>query len=854
MANIIALVGNPNSGKTTLFNQLTGAHQYIGNWPGVTVEKKGGFLKNNREVELVDLPGIYSLSPYTNEEVVARDFLETGNVNAIINIVDATNLERNLYLTGQLMEFGVPVLVALNQMDLVEKRGIKIDSEALSRELGVKVCEISALTGAGVDVCEKTAIEVANSKSTPKPVKFNAELELYLSRIEEFIPKSIPANLRRFYTVKAFEADSKILEHIKRDAGAQGTGTQNAGAQDADNKAEQNLKAIEDVRAAACKAFDDDAEGIITNERYLHISSYIERVYKRKRGVLSATQKIDKVVTNRIAALPIFVAVIFVVYFISVSWLGAIGTDWMNDGVFGEGWYLGPGQEQYDEACEPYTQAVGCITAYLDAAAQAGVEGAEDVAATYAEDGNLDAMSSTELSAFLAKCKAAGVEAQYVPTDDESGELLEDEAVDVTPVVFTESLKVEEPDPTQFGIWVPGIPKLIEGGLDAIQCDGWVKALVLDGIVAGVGAVLGFVPQIMILFFLLAILEGCGYMSRIAFILDRVFRRFGLSGKSFIPLLIGTGCGVPGIMASRTIEDESSRRLTVMTTTFMPCSAKLPIIALFAGAIFAGAAWVAPTVYFVGIASVVISGIMLRKTRPFLGDTTPFVMELPEYRLPRFIDLLRSMWERAWAFIKKAFLIILPSVVVVWFLTNFGFVDGAFGMLEADQIDNSLLAGLGGAIAWLFAPLGWGNWQAASAAVTGLIAKENLVATLGVLYAGDAGLWAEMAATFVPVAALSLMFFNLLCAPCFAAMSAMAREMQSTKWFFAAVGYQTLYAYCFALIVYNVGGLITGQVAFNFWTVVAFAVIAFVVFMLVRPASKPKTHKAAVSVGEKVQA
>ncbi len=838
MANIIALVGNPNSGKTTLFNQLTGAHQYIGNWPGVTVEKKGGFLKTNRDVEIVDLPGIYSLSPYTNEEVVARDFLEAGSVDAIINIVDATNLERNLYLTGQLMEFGIPVMVALNQMDLVEKRGIKIDSDALSRELGVKVCEISALTGKGIDACEKAAIELTHSKKMPHAVKFNAELELYLSRIEEFIPKGVPSALRRYYTVKAFEGDEKVMEHI---------------AQTSDGANKKNISAIEDVRQAACKAFDDDAEGIITNERYLHISSYIERVYKRKRGVFSTTQKIDKVVTNRIAALPIFVCVIFIVYFISVSWLGAIATDWMNDGVFGDGWFLGPGQEQYDEALEPYNEAVGCIEAYLDAADVAGVDGAADILEAYSEDGNLESLSSSELSAFLAECESAGVEAVYVPTDDESGELLEDEAVEVDAATFAEALEVEEPDPTQFGIWVPGIPKLIEGGLDAIGSDGWVNALVLDGIVAGVGAVLGFVPQIMILFFLLAILEGCGYMSRIAFILDRVFRRFGLSGKSFIPLLIGTGCGVPGIMASRTIEDESSRRLTVMTTTFMPCSAKLPIIALFAGAIFAGAAWVAPTVYFVGIASVVISGIMLRKTRPFLGDTTPFVMELPEYRLPRFIDLLRSMWERAWAFIKKAFLIILPSVVVVWFLTNFGFIDGAFGMLEQDQIDNSLLAGLGGAIAWLFTPLGWANWQAASAAVTGLIAKENLVATLGVLYAGDAGLWATMASTFVPVAALSLMFFNLLCAPCFAAMSAMAREMQSKKWFFAAVGYQTLYAYCFALVIYNIGGLITGQVPFSVWCVVAFAIVAFVVFMLVRPASKPKAQSSSVNIHEKVQ-
>ena len=818
----IALVGNPNSGKTTLFNQMTGAHQYVGNWPGVTVEKKEAALKADAGATLVDLPGIYSLSPYTNEEVVARDFLAEGGVDAVVNIVDATNLERNLYLTGQLLEFGVPLVVALNQMDLVEKRGISIDKDALAAELGVPVVEISALRGEGVDECAKAAIEAAKGGKAPVPVRFSAAAEKYLAEIEALLPEDVPGNLRRYTAVKVFEGDEKVLAGV-------------AGRID--------VARADEVRAEAERVLDDDAEGIVTNERYLRITGFIAGVYRREEGALSTSQKIDRIVTNRIIALPIFVVIIAFVYYVAVSSLGAIGTDWANDGVFGEGWYIGPGQEQLDEAQSAYDDARGEIAAFVEAARDAGVAGADDLGKAIDEEGSLEGADEERVEAFLAAAETDGVTATYAPVDDETGEVLEDEAVEVDASLFREALTVKEPDPGAYGLWVPGVPVLVEQGLDAIGCDGWVKALVLDGIVAGVGAVLGFVPQIMILFFLLAILEGCGYMARVAFILDRLFRRFGLSGKSFIPLLIGTGCGVPGIMASRTIEDESSRRLTVMTTTFMPCSAKLPIIALFAGAIFGGAGWVAPSVYFIGIASVVVSGIMLRKTRPFLGDTTPFVMELPEYRVPRFTDLLRSMWERAWSFIKKAFVIILPSVVVVWFLSNFGFSDGAFGMLSEDQVDSSLLAMVGNAIAWIFIPLGWGNWQAASAAVTGLIAKENLVSTFGVLYSGGAGLWANMAAVFPPAAAMSLMLFNLLCAPCFAAMSAIRREMGSLRWFFAAIGYQTAFAYCVALCVYQLGGLATGVTSFGVGTVASVAAIAFAVFMLVRPASKVRDGK-----------
>ncbi|MDD6288770.1 MAG: ferrous iron transporter B, partial [Eggerthellales bacterium] len=646
----IALVGNPNSGKTTLFNQLTGAHQYVGNWPGVTVEKKEGTLKGDHSVRIVDLPGIYSLSPYTQEEVVSRDFLAGGSVDAILNIVDATNLERNLFLTEQLMEFGIPVVVALNQMDIAEKRGYTIRSTQLGFKLGVPVVQVSALKGQGVQDCAAAAIKAAQQHQVPTPVTYTPEFETTMRQVEAQVPSTVPANLRRYYAIKAFERDEKTLQNLTEPMD------------------------VEDVVRQAEERFEDDAEGIVTDQRYGHITSFIGSVYEKGEQTVSTSQKIDRIMTNRFLALPLFILIIGLVYYIAVSTVGGVATDWANDGVFGDGWYLGPGQEQLDEAT----------------------------------------------------------------------------------AAFEEGLVSEEPDPALFGMWIPGIPVIVEGWLDALQCADWLKALVLDGIIGGVGAVLGFVPQIMILFFLLAILEGCGYMSRVAFILDRVFRRFGLSGKTFIPMLIGTGCGVPAIMASRTIESDSARRLAVMTTTFVPCSAKLPIIALFAGAIFGGSGLVATLAYFAGIASVIVSGIILRKTKPFYGQTTPFVMELPEYRFPGFFDLLRSMWERAWAFIKKAGTIILLSCILIWFLSNFGWVDGAFTMLEEEQMGLSVLAVVASGVCAIFAPLGFGDWQATAATVTGLIAKENFVGTFAVLYGGEEGLWASLAATYTVPAALSL--------------------------------------------------------------------------------------------------
>ncbi|MDO4182550.1 MAG: ferrous iron transporter B [Coriobacteriia bacterium] len=816
----IALAGNPNSGKTTLFNQFTGNHQFVGNWPGVTVEKKEGTLRGNKEVRMVDLPGIYSLSPYTKEEVVARQFLASGP-DAIINVVDATNLERNLYLTEQLMEFGVPVVIALNQMDVVNKRGYTVKSDQLSAQMGVPVVEVSALRGTGVKECAEAAVKAAQAKQIPVPVKYSPRLETYLQQVEDQLPADTPQALRRYYSVKLLERDEA------------------AAAQ---------LSSVPDVEGVLVKAeaeFGDNTEGIIANDRYQNITSFIGNVYQKAAAAATVSEKIDKVLTNRILALPIFIVIIGLVYWISVSTVGTLATDWANDGVFGDGWFLGPGQEQLDEAAGEYDTAQAFVDEYLAAAEELGVAGAADImeAREAGEDVDDAAMDS-----FVTAAAAAGVEATYTPVDEETGEVMADEAITGDAALFEEYLAVEEPDPAAFGIWVPGIPVLIENGLTAIECADWLQALVLDGIVAGVGAVLGFVPQIMILFFLLAILEGCGYMARVAFILDRIFRRFGLSGKTFIPMLIGTGCGVPGIMASRTIESESSRRLTVMTTTFMPCSAKLPIIALFAGAIFAGSGLIATLAYFVGIASIIVSGIMLKKTRPFYGDTTPFVMELPEYRLPRFVDLLRSMWQRAWAFIKKAGTIILLSCILVWFLSSFGFVDGAFTMLTEDQMDMSILAAFGSAICIIFAPLGWGDWQAAASTVTGLIAKENLVGTFGILYGGGEGLWANLAAMYTLPAAASLMFFNLLCAPCFAAMGAIRREMASGKWFWAAVGYECGYAYAFALCVYQIGSAITGDVN-PVGLVVAIAIIAFVLFMLFRPdPSKKKRGTRVTSV------
>ena len=846
----VALAGNPNSGKTTLFNALTGSNQYVGNWPGVTVEKKGGKLKADKSIEITDLPGIYSLSPYTLEEVVARNFLIQEKPDAILNIVDGSNLERNLYLTTQLLEMGVPVVVAVNMMDVVRKRGDEIHAEQLAKELGCNVVEISALKNEGIDEVVN-CLKTIGSAAAPTPITFSAVVEEAISTIEGRLPSSVPTNLKRFYAIKLLEKDSKIAAALE-------------GAPD-----------VSDVVAKVEKESDDDTESVIINDRYSYISTIIDHCRsKNMASQLTTSDKIDRVVTNRILALPIFVVVMFLVYYISVSTVGTIATDWANDGVFGDGWYLGSGQEQFDEVSEEFESAQESVDAFeaaaeeedLDPASETFIEDAEaagltatyelyddetgenetvevdvdayqealDVLAPYQGDQN--AIAAFEAAAieegldpesedFADEAADAGIIATYV---DENGETQEVDAD-----TYAEEVEGSEPDPTEYGMWVPGIPVLVEQGLDSIGCADWLKALILDGIVAGVGAVLGFVPQMLVLFLLLAFLESCGYMARIAFILDRVFRRFGLSGKSFVPILIGTGCGVPGIMSSRTIENQNDRRMTVMTTTFIPCGAKLPIIALFAGAVFGGEWWVAPSTYFLGIIAILCSGVILKKTRFFAGDPAPFVMELPAYHLPTIGAVLRSMWERAWSFIKKAGTIILVACILIWFISSYGFVDGVFQAVE-DQND-SILAIIGGAICWIFAPQGFGDWQAASATITGLIAKENVVSTFGILYDGDAGWYANVQAAFTYASGYAFLAFNLLCAPCFAAMGAIKREMNNTKWFFAAIGYQCGIAWVVSLWIYQFAGLAVGEVSFNVFTVLAIATFIAFLWLLFRP-------------------
>ncbi|SET48469.1 ferrous iron transport protein B [Lacrimispora sphenoides] len=710
----IALAGNPNCGKTTLFNALTGSNQFVGNWPGVTVEKKEGKLKGHKDVIIMDLPGIYSLSPYTLEEVVARNYLITDRPDAILNIVDGTNIERNLYLSTQLMELGIPVIMAVNMMDIVEKNGDKIHIQKLSQKLGCDVVEISALKGTGIQEAAKKAVALANLKNNTVPVhKFAPEVESVLDSIEDKLENEIPEEQKRFFAIKLLEKDNKIQTQMKHVPDVS-----------------EEINRIE-------KEMDDDTESIITNERYVYISSIIHECFTRNKvEKLTVSDKIDRIVTNRFLALPIFALVMFLVYYVSVTTVGTWATDWANDGLFGEGFSF-------------------------------------------------------------------------------------------------------------FGLEVPGVPVVVEGVLTAVGCADWLQGLILDGIVAGVGAVLGFVPQMLVLFIFLAFLEACGYMARVAFIMDRIFRRFGLSGKSFIPMLIGSGCGVPGIMASRTIENDRDRKMTIMTTTFIPCGAKLPIIALIAGALFGGAAWVAPSAYFVGIAAIVCSGIILKKTKMFAGDPAPFVMELPAYHMPTVGNILRSMWERGWSFIKKAGTIILLATIFVWFTSFFGWVDGQFRMLDALELDHSILAAVGGTISWIFAPLGWGDWKSAVAAITGLIAKENVVGTFGILFgfaevAEDGSeIWGTLASSMTPLAAYSFLIFNLLCAPCFAAMGAIKREMNNIRWFWFAVGYQTLLAYVVSLCVFQIGSLIyTGT--FGIFTIVAFALIAGFIYLLVRPSKEQK--------------
>ena len=798
----IALAGNPNSGKTTLFNALTGSNQFVGNWPGVTVEKKEGRLKKHDHVIIMDLPGIYSLSPYTLEEVVARNYLIQDRPDAILNIIDGTNLERNLYLTTQLTELGIPVVVAVNMIDVVNKNGDKIYIDELSRQLGCKVVEISALKGTGIMEAAEEAIRASQSAKTVPQHRFSGAVEHAIAHIEEAAVHSMPAEQQRWYAIKIFERDEKVLEQLQLDPAV--------------------LSHIEEDIKAAEREMDDDAESIITNERYLYIASIIKGCCKRKNaGKLSTSDKIDRVVTNRWLALPIFAAVMFVVYFVSVTTVGGWATDWANDGVFGDGWHLfGIGSSAYEEASEEYAVPGAKVEAFEAAAEEKG----------------LDPVQANGLTA-TAKLY------------DDNGNVEEEIPVDYNG--YLEASKIEEPDPAAYGVWIPGIPGLVEKGLQAVHCAQWLQQLILNGVIAGVGAVLGFVPQMLVLFLFLAFLESCGYMARIAFVMDRIFRKFGLSGKSFIPMLIATDCGVPGIMASRTIENDRDRKMTIMTTTFIPCSAKLPIIALIAGALFDGAWWVAPSAYFIGVFAIIVSGIMLKKTKMFSGDPAPFVMELPAYHWPTVGNVLRSMWERGWSFIKKAGTVILLATIFVWFTSSFGWENGSFGMVD---MESSILAVIGNAIAWIFTPLGWGTWQAAVASITGLIAKENVVGTFGVLFGGfeevaENGwqVWQNVRAAFTPLAAYSFLIFNLLCAPCFAAIGAIRREMNSAKWTWFAIGYQCVFAYAFALVVYQLGMLFTGNGSI-IGAMAAFILVAFFLYMLFRRYQESNVLNAKVKV------
>ena len=826
MAEIrIALAGNPNSGKTTLFNSLTGSNQFVGNWPGVTVEKKEGKLKKHDGVIVTDLPGIYSLSPYTLEEVVARNYLLEERPDAILNIVDGTNLERNLYLTTQLTELGIPVVVAINMMDVVKKNGDRINTAELSRELGCKVVEISALKGDGVMEAAEEAIKAAKGTKTVPMHTFSGVVEHALAHIEEAALHDMPQEQQRWYCIKIFERDSKVLEKL--------------------NIQPQVLAHIEEDIKAAEKELDDDAESIITNERYVYIASIIKACYKKKNvGKASTSDKIDRIVTNRWLGLPIFAAVMFLVYYIAMVTVGAAATDWANDGLFGDGWHLfGIGSKQYEAAAEEYGDTDQIIDAFVgeygdDSIAQALDMESED----YSEDAAKNALQQ------LVKATPSDASVTYSVEDEETlaveefpGTTKEDLVAAVDQYLNTEYKEAYgAPDTSTYGVWVPGIPVLVSNGLEAVGAADWLAGLINDGIVAGVGAVLGFVPQMLVLFLLLAFLEACGYMARIAFVLDRVFRKFGLSGKSFIPMLIGVGCGVPGIMASRTIENERDRRMTIMTTTFIPCGAKVPFISMIAGAIFGGSALVATSAYFIGMAAIIISGIILKKTKMFAGDPAPFVMELPAYHWPTLKNVLRSMWERGWSFIKKAGTIILLSTILVWFTTYFGVVDGTFRMLSEEEIDYSILAFIGNLIAWIFKPLGWGTWQAAVASITGLVAKENIVGTMGILYGGSGDVYGTLAQVFNGVTGYSFLVFNLLCAPCFAAIGAIKREMNNPKWTWFAIGYQCGFAYIIALMINQFGKLFMGQPSVV-GLIFAVAALAGIIYMLVRPYKEATT-------------
>lgn len=831
----LALAGNPNCGKTTMFNDLTGATQYVGNWPGVTVEKKEGKFKGDKEVLITDLPGIYSLSPYTLEEVVARDYLVNEKPQAIMNLVDASNIERNLYLTTQLLEMGIPVVIALNMMDIVKKRGDVIDVKKLSQELGVPVVETAAIKGEGTKELVEAAKKAAKAGNAPAKRAFEGTIENAVTEIEKLIADVTEPAQRRWFAVKLFERDSKVQARFTL-------------GKDVQDKIEKLITAVEEE-------LDDDAESIITDARYQYIGKLVKDCVKKKKTGLSTSDKIDHIVTNRILALPIFALIMWLVYYVSVSTAGGIFTDWANDGVFGDGWHLFTiGAADYEEATAEYDDQITRRDAWLEAADEAGIDTAALTEALEAEEADETAIADAA-AAIEADPAAASVVGTAEFEDEDSGEVTT-ENVDLA--TFEETMTAAEPDPADFGVWVPGIPVLLEKLFASmgVNEDGWVYSLVMDGIVAGVGAVLGFVPQMLILFFFLAILEDCGYMARVAFIMDRIFRKFGLSGKSFIPMLIASGCGVPAVMATKTIENEKDRRMTIMTTTMIPCGAKLPIIALVFGALAGGdyeaTWWVAPVFYFLGLFAIILSCIILKKFRAFSGEVAPFIMELPQYHLPTVKNVLLSMWERVRSYVVKAGTIIFLSSMVIWFLLNFGFYEGSFGLLDPevdDYIQYSLMAGLGNLLAWIFAPLGFGNWESTVTSITGLVAKENVVATVGVITSlgeeigeTDPSLWASFAAMLGGSSAAIMAFcaFNLLCAPCFAAIGTIRRQMMSAKWTWAAIGYMCAFAWCVGLMIYQFGGLIAGEIAFGPFTALAVVVAAGMLYLLFRPAAKPK--------------
>ncbi len=817
----IALAGNPNCGKTTLFNALTGSNQFVGNWPGVTVEKKEGKLKKHDDVTVADLPGIYSLSPYTLEEVVARNYLVNERPDVILNIIDGTNLERNLYLTTQLTELGIPVVCAVNMMDLVEKNGDTINTEELAKRLGCTVVTISALKGTGIEEAAETAIKASKAIRPIPKHSFSGVVEHALAHIEEAVIHDMPDEQQRWYAIKIFERDEKVIEALKIP--------------------ESTLAHIEKDIKAAEEELDDDAESIITNERYSYIASVIKASYKKKnKGSLTTSDKIDKIVTNRFLGLPIFVVVMFLVYYISMVTVGTAATDWANDGLFGDGYHLfGIGSADFEEADGAYNDALNAVNAYYELDTEAEDFDADAALAQMSETtGDSTALIAVEDEETL---ETSELTVYYDAVPDDAGD-------DVVGTSYLDAVEYfrengfDAPDPAAYGVWIPGVPAVIGGLLEKANVADWLSGLILDGIVAGVGAVLGFVPQMLVLFLLLAFLEACGYMARIAFVLDRIFRRFGLSGKSFIPMLVASGCGVPGIMASRTIENERDRRMTIITTTFIPCGAKMPFIAMVTGAILGGSPWIATSCYFIGVAAVIISGVILKKTAMFSGDPAPFVMELPAYHLPTLGNVLRSMWERGWSFIKKAGSVILLSTIVVWFTSSFGFTSEGFRMLGEDELDMSVLAAIGNVFAWIFKPLGWGTWQAAVASITGLVAKENIVGTMGVLYGGgDGTVWQNLGGAFTTVTGWSFLLFNLLCAPCFAAIGAIKREMNSAKWTWFAIGYQCGFAYCVSFVVTHIGNLLTGN-ANVVGVIISAVLICAAIYMLFF--KKPGTSKA----------